>query len=181
MTDQLSGSAAKPKRRRPDRAVIGRVEDFPASGRKLVEVNGREIGVFRVDGKFHAVLNRCPHLGGPLCFGQIVNPVSSSGPGDVRIDQTRSLLTCPWHNWEFDLATGQSFWDPAKMHTRPFPVDVETGEAIAEAVQSGSTALVEGPYQAELIDVDVEGEYVVISLRPSRTKGMTTDTTGGAA
>ena len=45
------------------------VDEIPPGGRKIVEVAGRTIGVFNVDGEFFALLNRCPHQGGPLCTG----------------------------------------------------------------------------------------------------------------
>jgi 3-phenylpropionate/trans-cinnamate dioxygenase ferredoxin subunit len=164
VTDQIRATT-----KRPQRYVVGRVEDFPETDRLLVEVNGREIGVFRVDGEFFAVLNRCPHLGGPLCYGQVVSKVSSPAPGIVNIDPSQTLLTCPYHNWEFDIRTGQSYVDPDNLHARPFPIGVEVGTDIQSDVESGVVGMIKGPYQAEMIDVDVEEEYIVLSLKaPSR-------------
>ncbi|MBV8913934.1 MAG: Rieske 2Fe-2S domain-containing protein, partial [Acetobacteraceae bacterium] len=48
---------------RPRKFVIGRPADIPEGGRVVVEVDGGEVGVFRVDGAFYALLNHCPHLG----------------------------------------------------------------------------------------------------------------------
>ncbi|WP_111766399.1 Rieske (2Fe-2S) protein [Nakamurella deserti] len=173
-TTPAPGTEAAARARKPQRYVVGRVEDFPDSGRLLVEVNGREIGVFRVDGEFHAVLNRCPHLGGPLCYGQIVSKVSSPAPGIVTLDRSQTLLTCPFHNWEFDIRTGQSYFDPHNLSARPFPIGVETGTDLEPDLQSGVAGMVPGPYWAEKIDVDVEEQYIVLTLKaPSRRRAAT--------
>ena len=49
--------------------VVSLIDDLPPGGRKVVEVNGRGIVVFNVDGEFFALLNRCPHQGAGLCGG----------------------------------------------------------------------------------------------------------------
>src|SRR3954465_11928726 len=51
------------------RHVVAAVDDVPPGGRKLVQVNGRAIVVFNLDGEFFALNNRCPHRGGSLCHG----------------------------------------------------------------------------------------------------------------
>jgi 3-phenylpropionate/trans-cinnamate dioxygenase ferredoxin subunit len=63
------------------------------------------------------------------------------------------MLRCPWHNWEFDIRTGKSWFDPRRTKVRAFPAHVEPG-----------AALVEGPYQAETFSVKVEAEYVVVDV-----------------
>ena len=54
---------------RETKFVVARTSDIPDGGRIIVEINGRSIGVFNVGGEFHALLNRCPHSGAPLCRG----------------------------------------------------------------------------------------------------------------
>ena len=51
------------------RVVVGKVSDFANGDRKIIEVNGKSIGVFRIDDRFYALRNRCPHQFGPLCLG----------------------------------------------------------------------------------------------------------------
>ncbi|HVT68831.1 MAG TPA: Rieske 2Fe-2S domain-containing protein [Trebonia sp.] len=94
------------------KVVVGRVSDFENGGRKIVDVNGKSVGVFRIDDQFYAIRNRCPHQWGPLCLGDFAPRAVSSGPGDVHVDDGPPLLACPWHGWEYDLATGQSFAGP---------------------------------------------------------------------
>lgn len=160
----------RPSTERPARArrfVVGRVDEIPPGERRIVEANGREIGVFNINGRFHAMLNRCPHLGAPLCEGGIVNPIESSGPGDVRLDETRTFLTCPFHNWEFDVETGQSYWNP-KLRARAFTVALEGADDVRAALDRGELDRIPGPYTAETVAVSVESDYIVLSLRPAR-------------
>lgn len=148
--------------------VVARADDIPEGARLVVQAGGREIGVFKVKGEFYALLNRCPHLGGPLCRGQLLNTVVSSGPGDVRLDTSDDLITCPWHGWEFDLRTGQSYWNPEHLRSRRFPVGVEPGAALAAYLETGGTQRIEGPYQAETLPVSVDEDYVVVTMREAR-------------
>jgi len=147
--------------------VVGRVEEIPPGERRIVEANGREIGVFNIDGTFYAMLNRCPHLGAPLCEGGVVNQIESSVPGDVRLDEGQTYVTCPYHNWEFDVETGQSYWNP-KLRARPFPVALEGADEVQAALERGELGRIPGPYTAETVDVTVESDYIVLSLRPAR-------------
>jgi len=86
----------------------------------------------------------------------------------MELDEDTTWLTCPWHNWEFDVTNGQSYWNPARMKARPFAVAVEDGRTVIQEEASGVVGRVKGPYQAETIDVSVEDDYLVVSLRPVR-------------
>ncbi len=63
------------------------------------------------------------------------------------------MLKCPWHGWEFDLRTGQSYCDPKSTWVRAYEVTVEPGEALAR-----------GPFVAETFPVSVEENYIVVEL-----------------
>src|SRR6476469_1946476 len=105
-------------------AVAG-VGEIPPGGRKIVEIGGRSIGVFNVNGEYFALRNRCPHQGGPLCEGRLAGGVESPRPGEYEYVRDGEILRCPWHGWEFDLKTGQSWFDPAGTRVRTYPVSVE--------------------------------------------------------
>jgi 3-phenylpropionate/trans-cinnamate dioxygenase ferredoxin subunit len=155
----MSSGAAHTRATKPDgtrRYVVARVEEVPSGGTKMVEVEGHEIGIFHLDGEFFALLNRCPHAHGPLCGGQVFYGLASDGPGDVRLDRATKLIMCPWHGWEFDLATGRSYCDPKKVRVRPYPLEVERGAEIAGRA--------EGPYTATTYPVEQDGDYLVITL-----------------
>lgn len=150
---------------RPEAVVVGRPADVPEGGSIVVTVGRREIGIFRVDGQFYGLLNRCPHLGGPLCAGQIVTDVVSTMPGDVRSRPGRTFVTCPWHNWEFDIKTGQSYWNE-RLRAMPFPVSVAGKDAVAGLDLAEQRTL--GPYRAETVPVAVEEDFLVLRLRPAQ-------------
>jgi 3-phenylpropionate/trans-cinnamate dioxygenase ferredoxin subunit len=135
------------------RHVVAKAADIEPGGSKVVVVKGREIGVFNVHGEFFAISNRCPHEAGPLCQGMITGIVLSDGPGEYRVERPGEFIRCPWHGWEFDIRTGQSWCDPKSTKVRNFQVKVEPGES-----------LVKGPYVAETFAVTVDEEYLVIEM-----------------
>ena len=47
--------------------VVGPVSEFPDGSHRVVDVGGRQIGVFNIRGTFHALPNICPHQTGPVC------------------------------------------------------------------------------------------------------------------
>ena len=135
---------------------VATAAEIPPGERKIVEVAGRSIGVFNVGGEFHALRNRCPHQGGPLCQGRLTGGVASARPGDYEWVQEGEILRCPWHGWEFDLKTGQSWFDPAGTRVRTYPVTVTSVAAGQEP----------DPVPAvETYDVTVEQEIVLVHLR----------------
>lgn len=135
------------------RQVVARALDVAPGHCKIFSVAGREIGVFNVGGEYFALANRCPHEGGPLCQGRIIALVQSDGPGTYRLEREQEFVRCPWHGWEFDIRTGQSWCDPKSTRARQFQVTVEPGEK-----------LVKGPYVAETFPVSVEEEYLVVEV-----------------
>ncbi|MDG2286919.1 MAG: Rieske (2Fe-2S) protein [Alphaproteobacteria bacterium] len=133
--------------------VVAPVEDIPPGGRKLVEVRGRPIVIFNLDGEFFGMLDRCPHQGGSLCEGQLVGLVEASVPGEYKFSRQNEIVRCPWHGWEFDIRTGQSMCEPDRIKATQYDVAVEAGAAVTE-----------GPYVAETFDVTVEERYVVVEI-----------------
>ncbi|MDT7042077.1 Rieske (2Fe-2S) protein [Candidatus Nitronereus thalassa] len=77
----------------------------------VAEVNGKSLAVFNVDGTFHVIDNTCVHRGGPL------------GEGDLEGE----VVTCPWHNWEFNVKTGVSVNNPSAC-VATYPVVIEGTE-----------------------------------------------------
>jgi hypothetical protein len=55
--------------------VVAVKEDVLEGGRVVVDVDGVEIGIFRIDGRLYAWENRCVHAGGPVCQGKLMNRV----------------------------------------------------------------------------------------------------------
>ena len=135
------------------RHVVATTSEIPAGGNKVVTVAGREIVVFHVNGEFFALLNRCPHEGAPLAKAACVALLQSDEPGQYKRSRVGELLRCPWHGWEYDMRTGQSYLDPKRTRVRAYPVAVEAGETLAK-----------GPYIAETFPVTVEESYVLVEV-----------------
>ncbi|HRJ41132.1 MAG: Rieske 2Fe-2S domain-containing protein [Caldilineaceae bacterium] len=79
------------------RFVVAPISDFPSGTRKIVTVNGHEIGVFNVEGTLYAIFNYCPHRAGPLCAGRTRPLVISSGVYQREYAREGQILKCPWH------------------------------------------------------------------------------------
>jgi len=79
--------------------------------RILVDINGREIAIFRIDGEYHALLNYCVHQGGPLCKGPMTGRADVADDGTWIYDEESHLVSCPWHAWKFDIETGKNVHD----------------------------------------------------------------------
>jgi nitrite reductase/ring-hydroxylating ferredoxin subunit len=170
------------------RYIVGTTDEILPGERKIVEIGGRTVGVFNVNGEYFAVLNRCPHQGGSLCSGRQTGLVTSSRPGEYTTSRAGEIIRCPWHGWEFDLRTGQSWFDPRTVRVRRYDVSVEPGSVLVSEVEQASTpppaeagttpnevaaaggaeadasmaGMAKGPYVAETYPVVVEQEYVIV-------------------
>ena len=80
-----------------------------------VEIGGKAVGVFNVDGKFYAIDSTCGHRGGPLNEGEL--------DGNV--------ITCPWHGFQFDVTTGNCATNPA-LKQACYPVRIEGDDILIE-------------------------------------------------
>jgi nitrite reductase/ring-hydroxylating ferredoxin subunit len=151
------------------RYIVGTTDEIPPGQRKIVDVDGRSIGIFNVGGEFFALRNRCPHQGGPLCTGRLAGYLQAEVPGDYQYTRPGEILRCPWHGWEFHIRTGQSWFDPARVRTRRYAVSVEPGSALLEALDeedpdAPAPGLRKGPYVAETYPVSVDRQYIVVDI-----------------
>ncbi len=87
---------------------IGTTDDVPEGHHFVVEVNGREIGIFNVAGQYYALPNVCIHQNGPLCRGAISGTLEVRDERSWELAWTREgeIIVCPWHSMEFDIRTG---------------------------------------------------------------------------
>lgn len=90
------------------RIGVAKVQDVAEGQGLLVEAAGRQLALFRVDGRYYAIDNACPHRGGPLADG----------------DLEGTVVMCPWHAWRWDVTTGANVNNPAvKVACVPVTVD----------------------------------------------------------
>ena len=86
-------------------------EIAPGTARELTAA-GRIVALFNVGGTFYALDGICPHAGGPLGEGMLEG----------------SVVTCPWHGWQFDVTTGRHVLNPYIAHAT-YPLEIK-GEEI---------------------------------------------------
>ena len=150
------------------RHVVCRVDELPPGERKIIDVRGRAIGVFNVNGAYYALLNRCPHRAAPLCKGPITGLVSS--PEQYKFDFCRDgeIVRCPWHGWEFDITNGRSVFNPHRVRAKSYEVTVEPA---SDGAPGDATRLV-GPDEddpsIETFPVSIEQEVVVVYIGQSK-------------
>jgi NAD(P)H-dependent nitrite reductase small subunit len=89
--------------------------ELPPGQAAEVNVGDRVVALFNVGGTFHALTNRCPHRGGPL------------GQGFVEGSQ----VSCPWHNYTFDVTTGENVVSP-DLKVERYEVKVEDGRVFVK-------------------------------------------------
>ncbi|MCZ6636030.1 MAG: Rieske (2Fe-2S) protein [bacterium] len=111
------------------RHVVAKVDELPPGERKIVKISGREIGVFNVHGEFYALRNVCPHKGGPLCKGRIRPLIVSAGGTDVAYEREDEILKCPWHQWEYDIKTGEALFG-SNLRVRTYSVCQEDDDVV---------------------------------------------------
>jgi 3-phenylpropionate/trans-cinnamate dioxygenase ferredoxin component len=95
--------------------------ELPLGGKKLVEVDGRAIAVFNVDGAFHAIDDVCTHDGGPLAEGELIG----------------CEIECPRHGARFDVRTGRPLCMPAIEPVAVHPIVVRGDELFVAINDSG--------------------------------------------
>ncbi len=87
---------------------VARTEDVPPGQGRMVEVSGKKIAIFNVEGAYYAIDDTCTHQGGPLSEGELAG----------------KQVTCPWHGAVFDVTTGEVLGPPAPNGVSPYNVRV---------------------------------------------------------
>jgi 3-phenylpropionate/trans-cinnamate dioxygenase ferredoxin subunit len=102
----------------PDFVKVAVRNELPPGGKKLVDLDGRAIAIFNVEGEFFAIDDICTHDGGPLAEGTLEG-------AEIR---------CPRHGARFDVRTGKALSFPAFEPVDTHPVEAR-GEDIYLAVK----------------------------------------------
>ncbi|MDP9310984.1 MAG: Rieske 2Fe-2S domain-containing protein [Chloroflexota bacterium] len=112
---------------------VAPVSQIPDGQRLITTVNGRSIGIFNVKGKFYALRNVCPHKQAPLCLGSLGGTmVPTDRPGEFEYGLEDRVLRCPWHGWEFDIATGKALFGISDRRVATYPVEIEDDKLYVE-------------------------------------------------
>ena len=92
---------------------LATLEELPAGAAIEVEFEGRIYALYHIDGVIWAIDGICPHQGGPLADGLIEG----------------TMVTCPWHGWQFDITTGKTPLGP-KIKQPVFEVKIEDQDVL---------------------------------------------------
>ena len=105
--------------------LICQLDDIPVLGaRRVSRPSGMDVAVFRNDkDEVFALLDRCPHKGGPLSQGIVFG----------------SSVACPLHNWTIGLCTGQAA-APDNGCTPKFSVKLDNGQVFLDSAELASHA-----------------------------------------
>ncbi|MBI2971889.1 MAG: Rieske 2Fe-2S domain-containing protein [Candidatus Aenigmarchaeota archaeon] len=94
---------------------VATIHDLKDGEAKVVDANGTPIALYRVNGKFYATTNTCAHRGGPLGEGVLDNEV----------------ITCPWHGWRFNVASGINVIMPS-IKIQTYKVEVRSDDVFVD-------------------------------------------------
>ena len=95
---------------------VAKSDEIQSDQGKMVEVDGKKIALFNVDGAFYAIDDTCTHRGGPLSEGKL----------------NGREVTCPWHGAVFDVTTAGVLRPPAPRGVSRSNVRVEGGDIEVE-------------------------------------------------
>ena len=92
---------------------VSNIKDIQPGSAVQVDVQGKKIAVFNINGKYYALDDECTHAGGSLAEGEI----------------TGMTVACPWHGAKFDIEGGGALSAPAFEPVNHYKVQVK-GEDI---------------------------------------------------
>jgi nitrite reductase/ring-hydroxylating ferredoxin subunit len=117
-----------------DEHIVADADDLGEGERLLIELKGRPIGIFNVDGEYRAYANWCAHQGGPVCEGALTGEQAATFDRETletELEWTRDgeMLVCPWHGWQYDLVSGECPSRPGRQLPE-YPVSIEDGKIV---------------------------------------------------
>jgi nitrite reductase (NADH) small subunit len=89
--------------------VVGKTSQVTDSSPLIVKVNDITVGVYKLDDKYFAYENECPHEGGPVVEGELFRELIQRGGvegNSLYGKEDRTLIICPWHGVQYDIRTG---------------------------------------------------------------------------
>ena len=116
-----------------------RTSEIPVGSLKYVEVQGKEILLANVEGKFYATDNRCGHMNGPLSMGTIQG----------------NVVECPLHHARFDVITGKTLKEGHLGGLSHAVMSTTKGGGIMDMIKT---------HNIRTYDVLIEGDIIKIRI-----------------
>ena len=98
------------------RIKVAETNEVPPGTAKAVDVEGRPVALFNIDGTYYAIDDTCTHRGGPLSEGEVDGTV----------------VACPLHGATFDITTGNVLGPPASEGVAHYNVQVDGNDIKVE-------------------------------------------------
>ena len=126
---------------------VGKVDEIPIGKMKHVEVNGKEIVISNIGGKFYAMDDRCGHMNARLSMGNISND---------------GIVICPFHGARFDATTGKKIKEPVLTPSQQMETLPKTWQNYLE--HAGELMSYIKTYDQQTYEVRVEGNAIKIRI-----------------
>ena len=129
-----------------DYVEAGKVSEITEGHMKHVEINGKEIAVANLDGKFYAFADRCGHMNARLSRGNI----------------NQNIVTCPFHAARFDITSGKKIGEPVlelPPGMEPLPPNWQKYMGVVAQEMSFIKT-----FDQEIYNVKVEGDNIKIKV-----------------
>jgi nitrite reductase/ring-hydroxylating ferredoxin subunit len=112
--------------------VICAADELKPGEMRAARLGPMPIVVIRTEsGALHGLLDKCLHQGGQLSRGRLMPAMNGRTSGDYHEENGRVIVKCPWHGYEYDIATGCTLFDE-RRRLRIFNVREEAGQIVAE-------------------------------------------------
>ena len=126
---------------------VAKIDEIPSGNMKHVELDGKEIVVANLDGKFYAMDDRCGHMNALLSMGNISN---------------EGTVTCPFHGARFDMNTGKKVKEPVLTPSQEMEPLPKTWQNYME--HAGQLMSHIKTYDQQTYDVLVDGNRIKIRI-----------------
>ena len=129
-----------------DYVEAGKVSEITEGHMKHVEINGKEIVIANLDGKFYAFAERCGHMNARLSRGNI----------------NQNIVTCPFHAAKFDITSGKKIGEPVlelPPEMEPLPPNWQKYMGVVAQEMSFIKT-----FDQEIYNVKVEGDNIKIKV-----------------
>jgi nitrite reductase/ring-hydroxylating ferredoxin subunit len=125
---------------------VGKVSEIPNGKMKHVEVDGKEVLVANVAGKFYAISDRCGHMNALLSMGNLID----------------NIVTCPFHGSKFDVTTGKKLSEPILTPSQEMEPLPQTWQKFFENIGQLMSRI--KTYDQTIYETRIDGDIIKIKL-----------------
>lgn len=98
----------------------------------IVKVQGKDLALVLWRGKVYAARNICPHMSESFIHGKVRDLITAGGAlGDLAVNSEEPEIVCPWHQWPYELRTGQCTVDP-NLRVRTYVTEIRDSRVLVD-------------------------------------------------